>query len=79
MFNAAMPRLNKDERNQAGASQQELATAFGVHQSIIQRFNVRLHQILVGSTDDRPRAGLPLPGRTVISAFSTCAIDSEML
>lgn len=52
MFNAAMPRLNKDERNQAaamllaGASQQELATAFGVHQSIIQRLNVRLHQIL---------------------------------
>lgn len=63
MFNAATPRLNKDECNQAvamllaGATQQEVVTAFGVHQSTVQRLNLRLHHL--GSTDDRPRTGCP--------------------
>lgn len=63
MVNAATPRLNKDERNQAvtilltGDTQKEVATAFGVHQSTVERLNVCLHQL--GSTDDRPRTGRP--------------------
>ena len=58
-----MPRLSNDERNQAvtmllrGSTQQEVATAFGVHQTTVQRLQSRLH--LFGNTNDRPRSGRP--------------------
>ena len=63
MHHVKIPRLNKDERNRAvsmllaGATQQEVATAFWVHQSIVQRLKGRLHQF--ENTDDRPRTGHP--------------------
>ena len=58
-----MPRLSNDERNQAvtmllrGCTQQEVATAFGVHQATVQRLQSRLR--MFGNTNDRPRSGRP--------------------
>ena len=56
-----MPRLSNDERNRAvtmllqGATQQEVATALGVHQTTVHRLQGRLVQF--GNTNDRPRSG----------------------
>jgi len=56
-----MPRLSNDERNRAvtmllqGTTQQEVATALGVHQATVHR--QRLVQF--GNTNDRPRSGRP--------------------
>jgi transposase len=56
-----MPRLSNDERNRAvtmllqGATQQEVATALGVHQTTVHRLQGRF--VLFGNTNDRPRSG----------------------
>ena len=56
-----MPRLSNDERNRAvtmllqGTTQQEVATALGVHQTTVHRLQGRLVQF--GNTNDRPRSG----------------------
>ena len=56
-----MPRLSNDERNRAvtmllqGATQQEVATALGVHQTTVHRLQGRL--VLFGNTNDRPWSG----------------------
>ena len=58
-----MPRLSNDERNRAvtkllqGATQQEVVTALGVHQTTVHRLQGRLVQF--GNTNDRPRSGRP--------------------
>jgi hypothetical protein len=58
MVDAAMLRPYKDKHNQAvtmlfaGCTQQEVVSAFGVHQS-----NVRLHQLDIA--DYTPRTGCP--------------------
>jgi hypothetical protein len=58
-----MPRLSKDERNRAVTmllpftTQQEVATALGVHQTTVHRLQGRLVQF--GNTNDRPRSGRP--------------------
>jgi hypothetical protein len=58
-----MPRLSNDERNRAvtmllqGATQQEVATALGVHQTTVHRLQGRLVQF--GNNNDRPRSGRP--------------------
>ena len=57
-----MPRLSNDERNRAvtmllqGATQQEVATAQGIHQTTVHRQQGRL--VLFGNTNDRPRSGV---------------------
>jgi transposase len=56
-----MPRISKDERKRAvtmllqGATQQEVATALGVHQTTVHRLQGRLVQF--GNTNDRPWSG----------------------
>ena len=58
-----LPRLSNDERNRAvtmllqGATQQEVATALGIHQPTVHRLPGRLVQF--GNTNDRPRSGRP--------------------
>ena len=71
-----MPRLSNDERNRAvtmllqGATQQEVATALGVHQTTVHRLQGRLVQF--GNTNDRPRSSRPrvqvsqLPDKTAL-------------
>ena len=56
-----MPRLSVDEQNQTFSmllqvsTQQEVATAFGVHKTTVQRLQSRLRQF--GNANDRPRSG----------------------
>ena len=56
-----MPRLSNDERNRAVTmllqctTEQEVATALGVHQTTVHRLQGRL--VLFGNTNDRPRSG----------------------
>ena len=58
-----MPRLSNDECKRAvtmllqGATQQEVATALGVHQTTVHRLQGRLAQF--GNINDRPRSGRP--------------------
>lgn len=85
MFNDALPRLNKDERNQVetmllanvtGSCNCIWSTSIdcaAIKRSVSNSYSTQMtHQELA-------IRGLPHPGRTVISAFSTCAIDSEVL
>ena len=59
-----MPRLRNDECSShavtmplQGATQQEVATALGVHQTTLHLLQGRLVQF--GNTNDRPRSGRP--------------------
>ena len=58
-----MPYLSNDECNRVvtmllqGATQQEVATALGVHQTTVHRLHGRL--VHFGNTDDKSRSGRP--------------------